>query len=330
MGTVYFPGCKFENLWPNSNAQLKEAVFERGWADRTTGCCKDEQLDVSADERVLCVCPSCIALLRRRLPNNEIVSVWSLIEQDDTFPLPDYHGKQLPVHNCEIFRDTGTSEAVHGIANRMNLELIDYPNDNVRIAVPDHDEMMDMGGGGRLGEPPHGGRGGRPDEPPHGGHPGGFPDGGRGGRPGEPPDGGRPPHMSFLGHFDQNSMPKHPGGFGGPGGHGPVRPGGSGEPGGRGPGGHGEPGGSGGRGFGEPGGRGGFGNPGGRGPGGRPGEPGGMLDMMPQADKQAINDYCNKMQGDEIVCFCTGCHAGLQAADKKATNFIELVFPPKS
>ncbi len=276
MGTAYFPGCKFKRLWPESNNQLIDAVFERGWADRTTGCCKDEELDISPDERVLCVCPSCVSLLRRRIPDNEIVSVWRLIANDDTFPLPDYHGARLALHNCEIFRDTGTSEAVHDVAKRMNLELIDYPNDDVHVVAPEIDESFE-------------------DDR-------------------DRPHDGRPPHFSFLGHFDRSKLPQRPGGSGGrgePGGHG------SGGSRGRRPGGH-KPG--------EPGGR----RPGGRESGGFGGHGAGMLDMMPQADKQAINDYCNSMQGDEVVCFCTGCHAGLQAADKKAIEFIELVFPPNA
>ncbi len=63
------------------------------------------------------------------------------------------------------------------------------------------------------------------------------------------------------------------------------------------------------------------------GPGG-PGGPGGPMGM-PEADTSAIRDYCARMEGDEIVAYCTGCNAGLQqSTDKRVFGFVELAFPP--
>lgn len=129
MTKVFYPGCKYMKRYPEASMKLRKAVMERGWADKLGGCCRKTKQTLNPEDQVLVVCNNCWAMIEESSKAENIVSVWELIDQDPTFPLPDYGGKKMAVQDCG--RAHGRKEeqdAIRSLLKKMNIEVIELPD----------------------------------------------------------------------------------------------------------------------------------------------------------------------------------------------------------
>ncbi len=85
--------------------------------------------DFKAADVVYSLCHNCSAIIDEWKPGAETRSLWELILEDNEFPYPDYHGKNMTVQDCWRAKDRRAEQnAVRQLLNRMNINVIELEN----------------------------------------------------------------------------------------------------------------------------------------------------------------------------------------------------------
>lgn len=128
MASVFMPSCNNSLLYARSMAKLERYLFDRGFAESATGCCKPggpghEQL--REGDRVLVVCNTCSAIARESM-GCEVANVFELIAGDPSFRYPDYGGEEIAVQDCwRAHGNHSLHEAVRKLLGNMNLKPVE-------------------------------------------------------------------------------------------------------------------------------------------------------------------------------------------------------------
>lgn len=125
MSYIYFPGCKYTALAPQTSAKIKDHLQEK-MKISVTGCCRIHHKLLTDQDTALVVCPTCYFNLQESAPQAQVMSIWELLAEQEDFPWPDYQGKSITVQDCIDTRENPKwQQAVRTILNRMNLKIIE-------------------------------------------------------------------------------------------------------------------------------------------------------------------------------------------------------------
>lgn len=125
MSNIYFPGCKYTALSPQTSTKIKE-YLQGKMAVSITGCCRVHHKPLTAEDTALVICPTCYFNLRQNAPQAQTISIWEMLADQDDFPWPDYQGKSITVQDCMDTRNHPRwQQAVRIILQRMNLTVIE-------------------------------------------------------------------------------------------------------------------------------------------------------------------------------------------------------------
>lgn len=82
--------------------------------------------DFQPGDTVYYICHNCANILEESKPGVEVKSIWELILTDDSFPYPDYGGREITVQDCWRSRERLTEQkAVRELLRRMNFRLVE-------------------------------------------------------------------------------------------------------------------------------------------------------------------------------------------------------------
>lgn len=124
MATLFFPSCKTAAALPEESARLAEYLQTRhGIAP--IGCCRTHHSDLQPGDTALTVCNNCMNIISENA-QADIVSVWELIDEDDTFQFPDWHGEQITLQDCWLSHERSKEQdAVRSLMRKMNIEIVE-------------------------------------------------------------------------------------------------------------------------------------------------------------------------------------------------------------
>ena len=125
METIFYPGCRIKAGYGESSEKLKQYLQEK-YGITPTGCCKEYYKEIKEDSRVLLICNNCSVELESLADIQNLQFVYELIDQDETFSFPDYHGKKLLIQDCFYgYRDHPIDQTVRSLLLKMNIEAVE-------------------------------------------------------------------------------------------------------------------------------------------------------------------------------------------------------------
>ena len=142
MKKLFAPGCALKSYKPELIAQMTEFLQTHNIIDGVYDvCCKSGQT-IEEDTLIIDCCPGCSHQFSS-CSNVQVVSLWKVLLNTD-FPFPDYHGKEMTIHDACHARGRDSSEmqeSVRELCSKMNISLIE----------PSHtkDETPCCGGGAK-------------------------------------------------------------------------------------------------------------------------------------------------------------------------------------
>lgn len=126
MKKLFAPGCTLKSYKPELIAAMTGFLQSRNIIDGVYPvCCKAGQ-PMQEDTLIINCCPGC----NRQFSTDshvQVVSLWRVLLHTD-FPFPDYHGKQMTIHDACHARGRNASEmqeSVRKLCAKMNISLIE-------------------------------------------------------------------------------------------------------------------------------------------------------------------------------------------------------------
>jgi len=81
------------------------------------------------NEVVVSICHNCTNIYRKQHPRAKVITLWELLLQDNTLPLPDFHGEAMTVQDCwRASHNTAEQDAVRELMRRMNIHIVELPD----------------------------------------------------------------------------------------------------------------------------------------------------------------------------------------------------------
>jgi Fe-S oxidoreductase len=126
MNNVFAPGCALYLYKPKLAEKIHKLLEEHfpGLKEHST-CCHHEP-NLPADTRVINICAGCDKRYRTLYEGVSTISFWELLAKRESFPFPDYDGKQMAILDACPTRDqVRVHKAIRTLLKRMNIELIE-------------------------------------------------------------------------------------------------------------------------------------------------------------------------------------------------------------
>lgn len=86
-----------------------------------------------AEDEIWSLCPNCLNISEEWRGIDRVHSLLELIDQDDSFPFPDYSGLTVTLQDCWRMRErTETHNAVRNLLRKMKIDFLEIPNNRER------------------------------------------------------------------------------------------------------------------------------------------------------------------------------------------------------
>jgi hypothetical protein len=145
---IYVASCVFTREYPELSKAMQHYVRERFGVPIMRCCVKNYKtqefedsmpdwflpewkslpayIDMNKDKVMAYVCHNCSAIFQEQMPNVQILSLWELILNDDTFVFPDFSHEKMTVQDCWRSRDNrAEQDTVRALLRKMNIEIIE-------------------------------------------------------------------------------------------------------------------------------------------------------------------------------------------------------------
>jgi len=120
---IYYPSCSFNRLDPQSAKALLQYAKAKHF--EIAGCCQFDKHEPE-DNTAIYFCQRCRETTEAK--GFATKSFWEIIDEDETFPFPDYKGMQVTLQDC--YRDRHKPEIHQAVRNLLTKMNIDYREAN--------------------------------------------------------------------------------------------------------------------------------------------------------------------------------------------------------
>ncbi len=129
--TVYYPSCKYTAFSPAGSARISEIVQKR-YGFTVAGCWREGHLTLTAEDTAVTVCNTCAAICAEDSPAKGR-SIWEVLDEDDTFPLPDLRGAGMALQDCwRAYDRPEVQRAVRSLLQKMRVSVVELPENRSR------------------------------------------------------------------------------------------------------------------------------------------------------------------------------------------------------
>ncbi len=126
MARVYAPGCALMMYKPHLARRITAYLNETGEAIPEHHICCHHDPCLAPGTQVINVCAGCDRRFRSLYEGVSTISLWEVLAKSDTFPLPDYHGQCMAIHDaCPTRTEKRVHDAVRTLLNRMNIKVME-------------------------------------------------------------------------------------------------------------------------------------------------------------------------------------------------------------
>lgn len=139
MSKVFLPACKVKGRFQYSSEKLKAYLEEKEHV-KTIGCCKVFCSKLNKEDTAVVVCNNCAAILEESSQAKTIQFVWEIIDKDENFPFPDYHGERMTIQDCwRAYEKRNVQDAIRSLMEKMNIEVVELKEnyENTRFCGAD-------------------------------------------------------------------------------------------------------------------------------------------------------------------------------------------------
>lgn len=124
MAMVFFPSCKARADYKDASEKLAAYLKER-FGIVPVGCCRVNHQRLTPDDMAVIVCNNCAAIIEENT-RADIKSVWEIIDEDENFQFPDYHGEEITIQDCWVgFDRRKIQDAVRSLLRKMNFSVVE-------------------------------------------------------------------------------------------------------------------------------------------------------------------------------------------------------------
>ncbi len=124
---IYFaPGCDVKRYRPEHTQKMLKFLQTYEQCEETIPlCCKVEQ-ELQNNPTLITACPGCQRRFSEERENTKTISLWEVIDQNKSFPLPHYEGKKLAIHDpCLMEQRPEVHQAVRSLAENMGITVVE-------------------------------------------------------------------------------------------------------------------------------------------------------------------------------------------------------------
>ena len=156
MKKYYIASCVFTSGYPDLSAAVQEYVKRRFGLEvvrccvpnyklrefearmpegdlRDRWCALPDSADFNEGDEIYSLCHNCNNIIEETRPGTSVRSLFELIDGDDDFPFPDFHGLKVTVQDCWRSRDRkNEQDAVRSLLKKMNIVCIETDNNRDR------------------------------------------------------------------------------------------------------------------------------------------------------------------------------------------------------
>lgn len=123
---LFAPGCALKIHEPALADQALAYLSGRLGIEKTHDICckKDPRFD--EDTMLITVCSGCQKRFLELYPKSSSRSFWEVLDEDPSFPFPDYHGVSMSVQDaCPTKNNTSVHRAVRSLLSKMNITVVE-------------------------------------------------------------------------------------------------------------------------------------------------------------------------------------------------------------
>ncbi|MEI6173043.1 MAG: (Fe-S)-binding protein [Bacteroidota bacterium] len=126
---VFAPGCALMLYKPELAAKLHDILDKNlGPVEKMMDCCHHDPL-VATETEVINVCPGCDKRFGKDYPKTSTISLWEILAEQDFFPFPDHHGRQMTILDaCPTRNNEKVHAAIRILLEKMNISLVEPRN----------------------------------------------------------------------------------------------------------------------------------------------------------------------------------------------------------
>lgn len=123
----YNPGCALSVYKPESEHKILELLQKYYNADiKMHNVCCHHEPGLPKGATIINNCAGCDRRFRNLYEGIKTITLWEILDTINDFPLPDYEGKEISVHDsCSYRPKPQVHEAVRNILRQMNFKIID-------------------------------------------------------------------------------------------------------------------------------------------------------------------------------------------------------------
>lgn len=156
MADYYIAGCVFTAQFPELSFRIQDYVcrrfgfsavrccvpkykirdFEERMPEgelRSRWCALKDSGEFRIGDRICSLCHNCNNVIEEVHPGIHVQTLWELLDEDDAFPYPDYHGMHVTVQDCWRSRDRREEQdAVRSLLTKMNIVWEELPENRER------------------------------------------------------------------------------------------------------------------------------------------------------------------------------------------------------
>lgn len=120
----YLPGCDVSKNHPEAMRKIKKYMQENNVIIDT--CCRVTDTFLKKEDTIINNCTLCHLILKETHPDNECLSLYEYILNDENFPFVDHGGKEITVQDCWRTREhLALQKAVRKCLQKMNFTIIE-------------------------------------------------------------------------------------------------------------------------------------------------------------------------------------------------------------
>lgn len=88
-------------------------------------CCRHEP-KLSKGTQVINVCPGCDRRYKELYEGISTISLWEVLASCDSFPFPDYKGKEMAIHDaCPVRTEKRVHSSIRALLKKMNIKVVE-------------------------------------------------------------------------------------------------------------------------------------------------------------------------------------------------------------
>ncbi len=132
MSKLFLPACKVKRQLNHASEKLQH-YLEQKEAVQTVGCCKVFCKKATEEDTAIVVCNNCAAIMEESSMVSEIEFVWEVIDHDNDFKFPDYHGERMTIQDCwRAYEKRNVQDAIRSLLRKMNIEVVELEENHER------------------------------------------------------------------------------------------------------------------------------------------------------------------------------------------------------